>query len=342
MSETLPSVDVIVSTFNEERYIERCLDAILRQTYPASAFTVWVIDGGSSDSTVRIVRRYASRHPNIRCIADGRRLNLPEALNLALASSSGDYVAKIDAHGYPEGEFLDVAVRALETGPPSLACVGGRPLQKGETAFGRDLALARTSPFGVGASGYAQDAPCGYVDTVQCGVYRRLALSSVGGFDAQMNYGEDEELNWRLKAAGYDIYLDSRMRFHYVTRATWISAFRQYYNYGRARVRVIEKHRDFARVYHAAPALLVSALFLAAPIALLSRNAAIVCGAALLLYLAAGLFASARCSGGRVTAVIGIASAFVALHAGYGAGTIAEICAIVCRRTAQRVNYNDL
>src|SRR6185312_7830129 len=132
-----------------------------------------------------------------------------------------------------------------------------RPEQTGETAWGVAAALARTSRFGTGGSVYAGTSQRELVDTVQCGVYRREALERVGAFDDSMVYGEDDELNWRLREAGYRIVLDDSIRFIYFTRASLSGLFRQYRNYGRAKVRVLARHPRFLRPWHLAPAAFV-------------------------------------------------------------------------------------
>ena len=91
------------------------------------------------------------------------------------------------------------------------------------------------------------------VDTIQAGVYRRAPLEEVGGFRTDMLVGEDEELNWRLKKAGYRLVLDTSVRFVYTTRSSWAAVFRQHRNYGQSRVRVLAAHPDFLRPYHLAP-----------------------------------------------------------------------------------------
>ena len=190
----LPTVDVLVSTFNEEDHLPGCLDAVLGQDYPSDRLRLLLIDGGSTDSTVEVARRRAATDPRVEVVADGERRNLPAALNLAQSRSSADLVAKIDAHGYPEPDYLRLAALAFQSGGPELGCVGGRPVQEGETRFGRAVALARTSRFGVGGSEYAGASERAMVDTVQCGVYRRDVLDEVGWFDPEMNFGEDDEL----------------------------------------------------------------------------------------------------------------------------------------------------
>jgi cellulose synthase/poly-beta-1,6-N-acetylglucosamine synthase-like glycosyltransferase len=188
------------------------------------------------------------------------------------------------------------------------------------------VALARTSRFGVGGSVYAGSSSRELVDTVQCGLYRREILEAVGRFDEAMNFGEDEELNWRLRRCGYKILLDDRIRFHYVTRDSWLALFRQYRNYGRARVRVVRKHPDFLRARHLAPVLLVVAgvsLAAAAPGIPVARRGLVMFS---LTYGAAALVFAARAAGRPDPATVArVAACFVALHLGYGTGMLGGV-----------------
>lgn len=330
---TAPSVDVIVSTFNEERFVEDCLRHVLGQSYRGPV-TVWLVDGGSTDATVERARRFAGDE-RLKILADGVRRNLPESLNVAIPLGSGDFVAKVDAHGYPALDFLERAVAAFEAGDGSVGCVGGRPEQVGLTPFGRALCAARGSRFGVGASEYAGTSELALVDTVQCGVYRRRALDDVGLFAADMNYGEDEELNWRLRRAGYTIVLDTRIRFIYYARSSWRAAFRQYRNYGRARVNVIGAHREFARAHHAVPAVAVASiafLALGAGASQLARKTLGLVGAA---YVASAVLAS-RTARSEEVSQARVVAAYTALHFGYGVGMLEGIGRSLARRLSGR------
>lgn len=319
---------MIVSTFNEERYIGRCLDHVLGQDYRAELVRVWLVDGGSTDGTLEIVRSRAREEPRLEVIESERRMNLPEALNVGIERSSGDLVAKVDAHGYPELDFLRRAVEAFNSEGPDVACVGGRPEQEGETRFGRAVALARGSRFGVGGSVYSGRSVREFVDTVQCGVYRRGPLEAVGAFDPVMNYGEDEEVNWRLRRAGHRILLDTSIRFHYVTRPSWSALYRQYRNYGEARVRVVEAHPGYLRPRHLAPAVFVAGiggLAAAAPFSSAARTALVGTGAA---YAGTALAAGAGAARLRDPSLTpAVASCFAALHFGYGIGMLRALMA---------------
>jgi succinoglycan biosynthesis protein ExoA len=337
MSTFRPSIDVLMSTFNEEDYVGRCLANVLAQDYEPALVRVLLVDGGSTDGTVAEARSIAEADSRLTVIADGRRRNLPAALNLALETSNAELVAKIDAHGFPEHDFLRRAVEIFASEDPDVACVGGRPLQEGVSPFGEAVAIARTSNFGVGGSVYAGKAAREFVDTVQCGVYRRSALDEVGFFDEDMNYGEDEELNWRLVRGGYKILLDETMRFHYVTRNTWLALFRQYRNYGRARVGVVRKHPDFLRTRHLVPAAFVAFLAGLAAAAPFSTGARRVLAATAAAYAAAAVASSFEAAGRRRPAVTArVAACFSALHLGYGIGTIAGFAGPSHSRTKRR------
>jgi hypothetical protein len=191
----------------------------------------------------------------------------------------------------------------------------------GDTRFGRGLALARRSRLGVGGSVYADKRTRAYVDTVQGGVYRRSALAAVGGFATNMLVGEDEELNWRLRRAGYRILLSSDLRFRYTARSTWGAAFRQYRHYGQSRARVLSAHSSFLRPRHIAPSALVVAATVMAAAAPASSAARRALGGLLVGYAATALAGGVLVAPGGDPVLAAVAStSFPALHLGYGVG----------------------
>ena len=324
-------VAVIISTFNEEAYVERCLGAVLSQTVSPR---VVVVDGGSVDGTVDRLRRIAASDERLVVIADGERRSLPAALNLAIDGCRETYIAKVDARTFIAPDFLERALDVFQREGADVACAGGRPEQFGETHFGEGLARARMSRFGVGGSGYADSRTSADVDTVQCGVYRSEALRAVGGFDASLQFGEDEELNWRLRRAGHRIVVDTSIRIRYLARSSWLAAFRQYRNYGRARARVVEKHPEFLRGRHLAPSaaiLTATCLLLTAPSSITARAAA--CSLAA-LYAGGAAMAATIATRDRLRLWPHTTAAFAALHAGYGIGVLEGFLARVRRSFA--------
>lgn len=324
-----PSVDVVVPAYNEELHIDACIDGVLAQDYSAGRLRLLLVDAGSSDRTLTIAEQRAAADERIVVLSGRGRLTTPEALNAALALSDADVFARVDAHGRPASDYISRAVEALAAGGHGVVGVGGQPTYAGDSAFGRAFTAARGSRLGVGGSVYAASGTREIVETVPWGVYRRSALEAVGGFDPSMNHGEDEELNWRLKQAGMKVMLDGAISFEYVPRSSLPEVFRQYRNYGRARVRVVAAHPDFLRARHLAPAVLVAVsggLALAGPFSAVARR----CLLALLAIYAAATGVGAVASGrDEIRLAPRIAACFPALHFGYGVGTLGGILSLL-------------
>jgi cellulose synthase/poly-beta-1,6-N-acetylglucosamine synthase-like glycosyltransferase len=198
------------------------------------------------------------------------------------------------------------------------------------------VALARRSRFGVGGSVYADTRTRALVDSVQGGVYRRDALRAVGGFAPSVPTCEDEECNWRLRRAGYDVVLDCDLRFEYTTRSSWRALYRQYRHYGSGRVRVVRLHPDYLRPRHVIPGGLVATLAMLAGISPISSTARTMLVRTLAVYAAAvtgASFAATRDSDDR-SLMPSVAAAFTALHVGYGVGFlggVGSVCAASLR-----------
>ncbi len=62
------TVSIICPLFNEEKFIERCIQSILEQDYPQDKLEVLFIDGRSTDHTADIVRKYAKDYPFIKLL----------------------------------------------------------------------------------------------------------------------------------------------------------------------------------------------------------------------------------------------------------------------------------
>jgi succinoglycan biosynthesis protein ExoA len=318
----LPEVDVVVPAFNEEGHVNACLDAILAQDYPADRYRVWVVDAGSTDETAGVVRQRAAADSRVALVNGHGRLNAAEACNLGIEQGSSELIARVDAHTYLYPDYLRRAADLLAEEGPSVCCVGAQPEQVGETPFGEAVALARGSSFGVGSSVYADQRVRADVDTIQAGIYRRAPLEQVGGFRTDMLVGEDEELNWRLRKAGYRLVLDTSVRFKYTTRSSWSAVFRQHRNYGQSRVRVLAAHPDFLRPYHLAPPLFVAGLAGLVVASPFSRRARRALGLITLSYGAGAAAAARSATRSRPELMRHLIACFPALHLGYGVGMI--------------------
>lgn len=94
-------LSVIVTVFNRERYIARCLDSLLEQSVPEDEYEIVVIDDGSEDSSGDILDKYAERHKNIEVFHKENR-GVAEARNSGLEKAKGNYITYVDSDDFVE------------------------------------------------------------------------------------------------------------------------------------------------------------------------------------------------------------------------------------------------
>jgi len=102
-----PKFSIIVPTKNEEAVVGRCLSGLLDLDYPRDKMEIIIVDGNSSDSTVRICSDFSAKYPMVfKIINENGCKGKPAALNLALPHVTGDVVGVFDADSLPEREVL--------------------------------------------------------------------------------------------------------------------------------------------------------------------------------------------------------------------------------------------
>lgn len=104
-----PIVSVMILTFNSERFIRRCLDSMLSQTY--KDFELIIVDAGSKDKTLELVKTYFNKI-NINLLhAPGSSIG--EARNIALRNSIGKYICFCDSDDFFFPDKLKMQVATL-------------------------------------------------------------------------------------------------------------------------------------------------------------------------------------------------------------------------------------
>ena len=90
-------ISVIIPVFNTEKYLERCLDSVVNQTY--SNLEIILVNDGSTDNSLSILRKYEKADRRI-IIIDQTNAGLSKARNVALDIMTGDYLSFVDSDDY--------------------------------------------------------------------------------------------------------------------------------------------------------------------------------------------------------------------------------------------------
>ncbi len=191
-----------------------------------------------------------------------------------------------------------------------------------ETLVGRAIAAAMSSRFGVGGSafrvGVEEAQPS---DTVPFPAYRRKTLEATGPYDEELVRNQDDEYNYRIRELGGQLLLDPSLGSRYFARGSLRKLWKQYFQYGYWKVRVLQKHPRQMSPRQFAPVVLVLALIAAAVFGLVFPPALPILAVVPLAYLAGVLVASLMVSAREGFAMAPILpAAFAGLHLGYGTG----------------------
>ena len=319
----LPFVSVIMPIRNEEGFIADSLGAVLAQDYPPDRMEVLIADGMSTDATRDIIAKTAAAHPEISVyVLDNPRKIVPTAFNIALAQARGEVIVRVDGHTIIAPDYIRECVAALERSGADN--VGGRMNPVGRTPFGEAVALATSSPFGVGGARFHYSDREEWVDTVYMGCWPREVFERIGPFDEEFVRNQDDEFNYRLRASGGKILLSPRIKSIYYNRSTLRSLWQQYYQYGMYKVRVMQKHGQQMRIRQFVPPLFVLALFGS------TLGTALHPSGWILLAGVAGSYGLANFAASLLTArhagwrhLLRLPIVFATLHLGYGAGFLA-------------------
>jgi glycosyltransferase involved in cell wall biosynthesis len=180
---------VVIATYNRGPILEKCLRALLNQTFPAARFEIVVVDDGSTDDTPQLVERLqAEGGPSWQYVWQANR-GRSHARNVGIEMAKGEIVVFIDSDVVVVPEFLAEHDK-LHTGQRRVFVQG---LAVNTDRFDDPLA----TPVGPGAFSAA------FFATNNVSVPRAY-LQEAGGFDENFTeYGwEDLELGLRLKAIG--------------------------------------------------------------------------------------------------------------------------------------------
>jgi glycosyltransferase involved in cell wall biosynthesis len=330
MNETCPPfVSVIIPMRNERQHIERCLASVINQDHPLDRMEILVIDGDSDDGCQQLVLDFTLRHPAapIRLLSNPKRI-IPAGLNVGIRAARGDVVVRVDAHTTLAPDYVSACVRCLaHSGADN---VGGLMSPRGTTFVGRGIALAITSQFGMGDSKFHYARREQYVDTVYLGAYWRKTFDTIGLYDETLHINEDYELNYRLRKAGGKILLNPAVKSIYTPRSSLSALWRQYFQYGRWKVSMLQKHPTSLRWRQALPPLFVGVFlgslllgFLWPPVRWLF---ALVAGCYLLANLAASTIAARR-GGWHYLPLLPVV--FAAIHFAWGLGFLAGMARIL-------------
>lgn len=253
----LPFVTIILPVRNEGKTIEKTLKALFLQEYPSDRFEVVVADGNSNDDTREILIKIQEYENRLKVIDNPKGI-VSSGLNLAIQHSIGEIIIRIDGHTEVATDYIKQCIAALEKSGADN--VGGKMTAIGTSRVGKAIAIATSTPFGIGGSRFHYSNKEEKVDTVYLGAWKRSIFDRIGLFDEDLVRNQDDEWNYRLRERGGKIFLSQKIKSKYEVRNSLWALAKQYFQYGFWKIRVMQKHPRQMRISHYIPAIFLSIL----------------------------------------------------------------------------------
>jgi glycosyltransferase involved in cell wall biosynthesis len=249
-------ITVAVVCFNEIQNIGKCLDSLLSQSI--EPYQILVIDNGSTDGTVEVIRRYEKENPVIKMLTNPI-IGIARSRNIAVGKCLTKLLAFTDADTYASKDWLkklqDGFTKYRKT-IPHLVAVGGSNVPTEQL-----LALYLDSFLGTGTSIqgriYPTDRLVSHIPCVNV-LYDLQAVRLVNGFDESLgNIIEDEDLTLRLCQHHYQFMYIHDAFVNHAINPNWGLWLHKMFLYGVGRSIFVIKHPETISLKFIMPILLI-------------------------------------------------------------------------------------
>ena len=196
-------IDIVYVTYNSEKWIEKCIDSVIKGNYPAGEINIIVVDNASTDRTLEILEEIMQQYKvllhDFKIIRNETNLGFGRANNIGFRSCKSELVCCINIDTEMFEDTLTNLVQVVEQSEDSVALWEFRQFPY-EHPKEYDPLTWRSS----WSSGAAF-------------AIRKSVLDEIGGFDEEIfMYVEDVDLSWRLRSLGYKLMYAPNVRiYHY-------------------------------------------------------------------------------------------------------------------------------
>lgn len=226
-------ITISIAVLNEETYLPGLIADLKAQTYAHKNIEIIFAYAPSKDQTLAILKKFEKNNDfyAVRILHNQKKIQAA-AVNLVIENMRGEYLLKIDAHAKIPHNFVEKSVETALFG--NVICGGNRPtISLDKSAYGRMLHTLEESMFGSNIADYRKSNEDGkFVKSIFHGMYHKSVFETCGRFDEQLLRTEDNEMHYRMRKHGYNIYLSNDIISYQYIRPTFIKMLKQKYANG--------------------------------------------------------------------------------------------------------------
>lgn len=319
LANSRPLVSITIPCRNEIKYINHLLNSIIGCDYDKYLIEVFVVDGMSDDGTRELIQSdFLSKYSYIK-ILDNPNKKTPFAFNIGIKESRGDIIIILGARHIISSNYISGVVQCLLENQ-EIGCVGGIVKHVYENEISRVISLAMASPFGIGFKNFRSIKNDAFVDTIGSPAFRKPIFDEIGYFDERLTRNQDDDFSYRIKKAGYKIFMKANISIQYTVRANLYNLFKQYRQYGYWKVFVNKKHKTVTTLRQLFPILFLSSITMLILLSFFSSKFIYVLLFEISSYLTLNLFFSSIGNGSNLRIILMQMYTCFVLHISYGLG----------------------
>lgn len=244
-------ISVIVPVYNTGKYLKKCIDSILTQTYPE--LEIILVDDGSTDGSPSICDEYAEDDPRVKVIHQENK-GLSAARNAGMRAANGEYLTFVDSDDYIEADTYEKVMDAFSLHHPDLVFFR----EKEVDLSGKTIRINGKTPTNTVLRGTQKDALDLVIGCLVNGVCDKVfPKSTIDGlfFEEGRMYGEDFWFNLHMLPKVETMACVDSIQYSYVsnqdsvTHASFNSrTFDQMYFKDKVAAYVQQQFPDYARI----------------------------------------------------------------------------------------------
>ncbi len=209
-------VSILIPAYNAERYIAETIESILVQTYPN--FELLIIDDGSTDNTLAIIKSYAEKDQRIKVITQANS-GIPNTLNKGIELSKNEWICRMDADDLMMPNRIERQLAFIAENP-DLAVASSYVYNIGEDGKIIGQFRAKFTNRAVVEEYVRKNQLIGFHQPAV--IMKKSVIQAVGGY-RNFSYAEDLDLWNRVAEQGYPILVQPEFLVKYRIHSTSIS-----------------------------------------------------------------------------------------------------------------------
>lgn len=213
-----PLISVIVPVYNVEKYLNKCVDSIIHQTF--TNLEIILVDDGSTDKSGLFCENYAALDQRIKVIHKTNG-GLSDARNKGIEKATGEFITFIDSDDFIELDMIEYLYRLLCQAEADISVCQRNEIEEGSNSTQAHLVVKDETIVG-NENCMKAFFECPGIDTIACGkLYRKELFNTIRYPEGK--YHEDVFTTYLLIAKCHCVVIGSQHKYNYLLRKNSIS-----------------------------------------------------------------------------------------------------------------------